>query len=142
MKIKKLIIIFFLIVIVALVWIFNLKFISRIKSQRAEMKPIISTSLFSAESLEKSDFKFSPIKRDPFNIIVDTGPKEPVMPLFSLKGVVITDNGALALMELSDGNVYPMKQGEKYLGVKIKKITSKQVTAEFRGRKTTFTVLQ
>ena len=104
------------------------------------MKPDLHTSLFLPESLSQSDFKFKPLKRDPFNVTVDTGPKEPQMPQLSLRGIIIAKDGALALMELPDGNVYPMRKGEKYLGVKITKITSKEVTVDFRGKKETFTV--
>lgn len=131
-----------LIFVLAIIWFFNVRFITKIKTHMPESTDVQSVSAFSAESLAVSDFKFKPLKRDPFNIIIDTGPKEPVMPKLSLKGVVLTEDGALALMELADGNVYTMKQGEKYLGVTIKKITPKQVIVEFRGRKVTFEVWQ
>jgi type II secretory pathway component PulC len=142
MKAKKALIIPVLIVLMAIIWIVNARFLSNIT--RETPKPVIVEHElpFTAESLATPDFKFTPLKRDPFNVIIDTTPKEPVMPKFSLRGVVINKKGSLALMELSDGNVYTMKQGQKYLGVLIKEITPKQVIAEFRGHKVTFEVWQ
>ena len=142
MRLKKLLIIPILIVLVTIIWVINAKFLSRITGGTQKTDIVEHETPFSAESLATSDFKFTPLKRDPFNIIIDTLPKEPLMPKFSLRGVVISEEGSLALMELTDGNVYTMKQGQKYLGVTIKKITPKQVITEFRGRKITFEVWQ
>lgn len=142
MRIKKFFIIPVLIVLVTTIWVINAKFLSKITGGTSRPDVARHETPFSAESLITPDFKFTPLKRDPFNIIIDTTPKEPVMPKFSLRGVVISEEGSLALMELTDGNVYTMKQGQKYLGVSIKKITPKQVIAEFRGRKVTFEVWQ
>jgi type II secretory pathway component PulC len=140
MKIKRIYILLPLIIFVIIIWIFNINYISNITTRTNEIQPKPSTSFFSAESISKSGFKFKPLKKDPFNVVVDTGPKEPQIPVLTLKGVVLARDGALALMELPDGNVYPMKQGEKYLGVKIKKVTPKEVIVEFRGKKEIFTV--
>jgi type II secretory pathway component PulC len=140
MKIKKFYILLSLIIFVIIIWIFNIRYISNITTHTNEPQPKTSTSFFSPESILNSGFKFKPLKNDPFNVVVDTGPEEPQMPTLSLKGLVLARDGALALMELPDGNVYPMKQGEKYLGVKIKKITPKEVIVEFRGKKEIFTV--
>ncbi len=142
MKIKKPMIMILLIVIIVIIWTINIRFMSSMKIQKATMKPIPNTPMFSTDSIGKVDYDFKRVERDPFNVIVDTEPQEPLMPLFSLKGIVLMENGALALMELPDGNVYPLKKGEKYLGVKIKKITPKQVVVEFRGKRETFTVWQ
>ena len=142
MKTRKAFVIPVLIAVVAITWLINAKFITSIRNKASEPTLVESELPFSAESLTISDFRFTPIKRDPFNVVIDTGPREPVMPKFSLRGVIITKDGSLALMELADGNVYTMKQGQKYLGVAIKKITPKQVVAEFRGRKITFEVWQ
>jgi type II secretory pathway component PulC len=142
MKMKKPAITLSLVVVVFVIWFLNVKFIKRIKEHNTTSDPVSYTSIPSAESLKTNNFEFKPLKRDPFNVIVDTMPKEPEMPSFSLRGVVLAEDGALALMELADGNVYPMKQGETYLGVKIKEITPKEVTVVFRGRKQIFTVWQ
>jgi len=142
MKASKFIIVLILIVVVFILWYFNLMFLSRIKTRNVEMKPIKRPAFFSPESIKTAEFKFMPLKTDPFNVTVDTAPKEPGMPRLSLRGIVIARDGALALMELPDRNVYPMKKGQKYLGVQILKITPKEVTVRFRGEKETFTVLE
>ncbi len=138
MKVSKIAILISAIVVVIVIWFFNIRFIRIISSMKGRIEPVQDTSLFTVEAPAKSNFEFKPIKRDPFNVVIDTGPKEAAMPAFSLQGVVLTNDGALALMELANGNVYTMKQGEEYLGVKIKKITPKEVIVEFRGRKVTF----
>ena len=142
MKILRVLAVPVLIVLVVIIWSINTHFLSSIRSNKSKTTSVTKELSLFADSSIVSDFKFTPIKRDPFNVVIDTTPKEPAMPKFSLRGVIITEDGSLALMQLNDGNVYTMKQGQKYLGVSVKKITSKQVIAEFRGRKVTFDVWQ
>lgn len=99
----------------------------------------VNTDL-SVDSSFKADFEFLPLKRDPFNAVLDTGPREPVMPQFSLVGIIIGRGSALALMTRPDSNVYTMKKGETYMGMKITDITPKQVMVDFLGKKETLTI--
>lgn len=128
---------------ILIIWYLNFQFIQKIQAKGKEIKTSYRETISRFDSLPKYDFIFKDIKNDPFNIsvnITDTIAKAPTMPMFNLKGVVITKGGALALMELADGNVYTLKKGETYLGVKIKDITSKDVTIEFRGKKETLRI--
>jgi hypothetical protein len=140
MKRRKIGIILVLTIVMVIIWFFNAGQIASIKKHESTVNPKSHDFLFSPESIHTPNFTFTPLNRDPFNVVIDTMPKEPIMPQLSLRGVILAKDGALALMELSDGNVYPMKKGETYLGVKINKITPKEVVVVFRGKKTTFTV--
>ena len=130
-------------VLVVLVWTFNVRLLkklpAKINAGAIQTKPI----LFPTDSLIRDDFVYKDLSRDPFNAVLrDTINKEPVMPAFTLAGVVLARTGSLALMQLADGNVYTMKKGEKCLGVTVKEITSRQVTIEFRGRQEILQILQ
>ncbi len=134
MKARRFVIILPVIIIIIIIWLFNLKFISQIRTQTEGLGAPPEISLFTLDSIKKADYKFVPLKNDPFNVLVDTSSPKPA-PQLLLRGVVVTDQGSLALMELPDGNVYPMKRGEKYLGVEIRKITPREVTIVYRGKK-------
>jgi hypothetical protein len=142
MKSKRPVILAVLFCLAVVIWFINVKFIMNVRQQKDELTIHLNTPGFTIDSTGTSQYIFKPVKRDPFNVIVDTGPKEPVMPQLFLRGVVVTEGGAVALMELSDGNVYPMKQGDTYQGVQIKKITSKTVTITYRGKKHSFPIVQ
>lgn len=118
---------------IIIIWYFNLHFIKKIRSQKIEIQTPQRNVLFSPDSLPRFDFVYKNVKRDPFYVIIDTVAKEPA-PRFSLRGIVLSKQGALAVIEMPDGNVYTMKKGDKYMGVKIKKITPKTVILDIRGR--------
>ena len=143
MKNNRLIFIIGLILLIVLVWYINYRLIRKIPKSIPINTVYTSHKPVVFDSLMKNDYVYKDLTRDPFNVVNrDTISKEPVMPLFSLAGVVLTHDGSLALMQLRDGNVYTMKKDEKYLGVTIKEITPRQVTIEYRGKKEVLNVLQ
>jgi type II secretory pathway component PulC len=137
---KKIIGVVVLFILAAVIWRINLKYFGSIRQFKSVSSPIPEKMESLPDLVVKSDFEFIPLKRDPFNTILDTGPREPVMPRFSLVGIVIARGSALALMARSDSNVYTMKKGETYLGMKITDITPKQVMVDFSGKKETLTI--
>jgi len=135
MNSTKVIIIMILLMVIVIVWYFNVHFIRSIQSQQTKLETPDRETFFASESLPKFDFVYKNVKRDPFRVIVETVAKttEPIPPRFYLRGVVLAKDGAIALIEMPNGNVYTMKKGEEYMGAKIKKITPKSVVLNFRG---------
>ena len=140
MKKKHFLFIVFLIFAVVVVWTVNFVLLRNIHTGKDMSDPEEISHVSSSESLTVETFTFTPLKRDPFNVVVDTVPQIP-MPRCVLRGVVLTGDGAVALMELSDSKIYPMKKGDVYKGVKIKTISQDQVILQFRGRTDTLLVL-
>ena len=135
MNTKKVMVIVILLMVIVAVWYFNVHFIRNIHSQRVEVNTPRRETFFASESLPRFDFVYKDVQRDPFRVIVETVAKttEPIPPRFYLRGVVLAKDGAIALIELPDGNVYTMKKGDEYMGAKIKKITPKSVVLSIRG---------
>lgn len=125
---------------VVAIWTINFIFLRDIQTSAGPLNFVDIPQYSADESLTVEKFIFKPLKRDPFNVVVDTVPYIP-MPRCILRGVVITDDGAVALMELSDNNIYPMKKGDVYKGIKIKNITSEKVILQFRGRSDTLLIM-
>ncbi len=140
MKPKKLLMIIPLLIITSVIWYANIKRLKEIsnRNQGYELNCHID---FYFDSLPQYNFVYKDIQRDPFNTIPDTNKEEPTRPSFILKGVVLSGDKASALVEFS-GETYLIKNGETYLGVKIKEITSKSVTIEFRGKEETIYILE
>jgi type II secretory pathway component PulC len=135
MKTKKYIIAPVLFLIILIIWILNIIIFKHIGRIQTSIKTPNRQESYSPESLPSYNYVFRNIDRDPFNAWVpDTSVKEPVMPVLKLRGVVMSKNGALALIELSDGYVYTMRIGETYKGITIKQITPKGVISVFRDR--------
>jgi type II secretory pathway component PulC len=139
-KKKHLLLIPSLVIMVAAIWTINVILLRNINTGAGSSNPDDTSRFSAAESLAVTHFIFRPLKRDPFNIVVDTVPHVP-MPRCILRGVVMTGDGAVALMELSDANIYPMKKGDVYKGVKIKNITPDWVILQFRGRTDTVLIM-
>lgn len=143
MKKKKILIVIFLIVLMVIVWYINLHFIKKIQPQNAMITTPHRDVSSIVDSLPTFNFEYTDLPRDPFRIPVDTSstaPRTYTPPKLSLRGVVLAKDGAIALIELSDGRVYTMKQGDKYMGVKVKKITPKSVVIDYYGREQTLNV--
>jgi len=140
MKLRRLLIIIPILIITSVIWYMNLRRLKEItyKDQGYE---ITKSAYFYSESLPGYNFIYKDIQRDPFNTIPDTITKEPSRPIFILKGVVLCADKASALIEFS-GETYLIKKGEAYLGVKIKEITPKSVTIEFRGKEEALYILE
>lgn len=134
MKAKKGLIIFILLALILSIWYYNWQAIKKIPGSNM-VTEMPHNNVLIVESLPEIDFVYKDIKYDPFNLFIDTTLREPTKPILCLKGIVIAKGEALALMELSGNETYLMKKGETYLGVKIKEITPKYVTIEFRGKK-------
>lgn len=135
MNSKKGIVIVILLMVIVVVWYFNVHFIRGIQSQQTKLETPDREPFFASESLPRFDFVYKNVQRDPFHVIVKTVAKttEPIPPRFYLRGVVLAKDGAIALIEMPDGNVYTMKKGDEYMGAKIKKITPKSVVLNVRG---------
>lgn len=143
MKINRFLIVIFLLIIIVIVWYLNFHFIGKIRSQTVNAGTSPQENHSVIDSLPKFDFEYTDLPRDPFRIPADTTPSIRTTyspPKLSLRGVVLAKDGAIALIELSDGRVYTMKQGDKYLGAKIKKITPRSVVIDFHGREQTLNV--
>jgi hypothetical protein len=141
MKHRKSIFFVPLIVAVVIIWVFNASYIKRIQKYSSDAEAVSVSSILSSDSISSEHFEFRPLKHDPFNIVPDTIPEEPIMPALALKGIVMTGDGALVLIQLPDGNVRPMKRGDEYLGVIIKKIAPEEVTVVFNGKTHLYSVL-
>jgi|GEM_PF-3352312 len=140
MKPKSLLIIILLLIITFVIWYANFKRLKEIVDKDRKYEATQHDSFYS-ESLPQYNFIYKDIQRDPFNIVPDTIIKEPSRPSFILKGVVLSENKASALIEFS-GETYLIKKGETYFGIKIKEITPKKVTIEFRGKEEVLYVLE
>lgn len=142
MKIKKPMFLFLLPVAVILIWLFNLSRLVQIHEQNSKSDSLSIAALLSSDSAKRDYFDFTPLMNNPFNVVPKTINKEPVMPTLTLKGIVVTNNGALALMESANGNVHPLRRGEEFQGVKVMRITAKEVTVVFNGQKQVYSLLQ
>lgn len=143
MKISRRLKICVLSVLVVLVWTFNVRLLKKLPAKNNSGTTQTRPISFPTDSLIRDDFVYKDLSRDPFNAVLrDTINKEPVMPAFTLAGVVLARTGSLALMQFADGNVYTMKKGEQCLGVTVKEITPRQVTVEFRGKREVLQILQ
>lgn len=136
MNTKKVVVIVILLVLIGSVWYFSIPFIRDIYSQQQiVVNPPHRESFFTFESLPKFNFVYKNIQRDPFYAVAETVVKvsESTPLRYYLRGIVFAKEGAIALIEMPDGNVYTMKRGEEYMGAKIKKITQKSVVLKIRG---------
>lgn len=133
MKVKEILTSLVLFTLIVVIWYYNIKLVKNIPAHQSKSE-IPSFNPTEIDSLPKFNFVYKDVKRDPFNVVFDTTRKEPVKPLFTLKGVVLSQNGSSALIEVF-GQTYLMRKGETYLGMKIKEITPKDVVIEFRGKK-------
>jgi type II secretory pathway component PulC len=140
MKLEKLLMIIPLLIITSVIWYTNIRRLKEIadKDQGYEITERVD---FYSDSLPGYNFIYKDIQRDPFNVIPDTNTEEPTRPSFILKGIVLCEDKASALMEFT-GETYLVKKGETYLGVKVKEITPKSVTIEFRGKEETLYILE
>lgn len=139
---KKVVLIPLLAAAVTAVWVFNISLLAGIGSQvqKNPAEDDMNIVYWDTSHAESNEVSFKPVKRDPFNVFVDTTPREPPMPKLSLRGVVLTSKGALALMELPDGSISTMKKGDTYGGVTIEDITAREVVTRFRSKQFIFAI--
>jgi hypothetical protein len=140
MKRKRLLMLLPLVGIIAIIWSLNFNNLGIICKHSDDVRSLSIDSLVSSDSLYGDHFVFENLDHDPFALLPDTMPEEPIMPTLSLKGIVLARGDALALMELPDGNVRPLRKGEEYLGVWIREITAKHVTVIFDGKAHVYSV--
>jgi hypothetical protein len=139
---KKIIIIPGLAIITTVIWLVNINLLASIRSKgedssgQPDSLPSFDENLQTAREV----VSFKPVSRDPFNVVIDTAAREPAMPKLSLRGVVLTNKGAIALMELPDGSTSTMKKGDSYRGVRIEDITPREVIAYFGKHKFVFSI--
>lgn len=132
MRIKKSLTTLILIIVILVIWIYNLLLVKNLPVQPEQSANKTFDSKY-IDSLPLFNFEYKDIKRDPFNVILDTTPKETVKPVFTLKGVVLSQGESSALMEIFN-ETYLLRKNETCVGIKIKEITPKSVTIEFRGK--------
>ncbi|OPX18417.1 hypothetical protein BXT86_01280 [candidate division WOR-3 bacterium 4484_100] len=130
--IKKLIP-FFLIIVILLVWFFIFQNIRTITSSvhynKDEYKSVAS------ETLPKFKFVYKDLARDPFILQKEKeSVSEPKLDI-SLQGIVISKGERLALIKMSNDVVYPLRQGERFKGIKVEKITRGAVVINVEGRR-------